>query len=1728
MALTPPTERDVDHRIDALKRSPGTFQRLVEAFVKQEFHDTGARLIPIGRTSADVTIKGWPDAETRLPDGRIHAFEATHSDAWAVHVKKDAEKLQTLAGRVESYLLVAWSKTPSREDELEYRNIVAGTGVPAENVRFIFRKELVNLLTAPRHARIWAEHLNLPVAAEPFALIRSVHTLYGTKAHRDSFMPTREEFETPDAVHCPAVANTVLQELQERRWSVVYGKGASGKTVLATAIALGPAYAARTVYYLDLSGTIDDDNRARAIDFIATRGENGVLFIVDNVHRDRVCASKLFEYWRSSDDGSHLLMIGRLTSFVPERGEGDPLAEISESALVLAPEEADLAGVYRRIARRITERPRVPEPEPAVLAEWARMFSGDLLAFSAAVSSRAHAVVQRHQWQLTPRDAEDYLARTYLDGKPREEIVVLERLSALAQIELQAPAKAFRHRVPERTLSQGLVLRTEHGRERQIRFRLVHPGMGDLLLGVLRDTNPLQVLHDIATDDPLIGVLIASRLHNTGRHDDARFVLGAFGLVGAPYSPAFSPMVLPTTVHLLVSLGLLPASQVPGYLNHFVDDLLRDAVQTRRGYLNRFLAFARKNVTGFLPAFGTALTVESTRRELIHSLLDSLPGELARFLDWCQAEFPAAYRAILSDLARPDYRDSITACMLSSQLGEAVMFLEYIGKRDGQLAAILGEALLTPESLAAAANAAARTPPSIVAEYILRIHRLNRDVLPQLATAMLARGTVKHLLHRPGDLSRLLTVLHTHLPAVYASCAAVLRDPGRSILGNRSVTDNAALIETLRDLDEPLFADILRALTETGRGSLRTIAEATQLIDLLQAIDGTAAARVAGMLLDAGHAAELRRQLETSPLAEIAAFLRSIAAARPDAASPLPAGLQEVVLRKLDLLTGEEDVSQLLAVLHESYPELYLQSIATISSEPLFGRLIAATATGAHAFALSLLQFNDEHDKPFGSRITAAIVQPAVLAALAASLLRKPESGSRLALARARQFLEILQRADGNAAAQLADALLDRGNAAALIDAIARPPMTTVVEFLQSVANARSDAASLTTDAAAAIVAKFTTGASDENASPLLQTLADAFPDVYARCIETLRQPQTFATLIGAIKDGAFALAASILRFDRTKDTLSASIAAALTATELVPQLAASLGRAPLSSVIAFLEAIREWLPSEESRFDEALAQTGLVKSLLDERFTQTRMDLVRFIDAAEGIGPRMAAVTREACSEPSFVTAFADGAIHPAELVQLARYTQDRIPALHTAIVERIKRDELLDPRIEVPINDAIAFLRLMNDLGADETIGHALVERYGATLSRSPIDHATTFLRIIADQAPAVFATLQESLESDAVVEAFVDAARDWPPDHFVSFIRFAQVNFPRLAAAVIASLDVPGACSAMIAKAGRGALDGLTAFLTFAREHLPHAWEDIAESVAEDVRTWAAMAAQGPQASFAAFLQFAGRLDAEDPLVRRDVVGRLVESLDAKRWIRTHENDGYFFAIIGRTLSLAGRGDLVQPVAHAAIARPRLAVWKWGFHLPALTSAIRSGGPFTGTELDGFLRTVATPAWLLAQYRLATPGMLASTLFDLWCQLEPRVLRRFLIPPLSECFREVWHQGRHDSGAALLDRINLTGTLFLLRFTPLPRIRIANSILDDAARLVMANASDKNQLQFWCGIRYLATMEGRPPRLAVDIVRAAQEQLAAAVPGDYPRVNELTADLAAWLAKDLRKRR
>ncbi|HMG46368.1 MAG TPA: hypothetical protein VK614_02775 [Allosphingosinicella sp.] len=445
-----------------------------------------------GRNPEDQTTDGWPDAYVARGDGTLDAVEATRERySWQRHLESDLAKVRdSKRPRVSGYLFVGGiPRTRPKIEELDHwKQEFCRAGIPTDRVTILLGMGLVRELCQPRYARVRQVHLNIPPAPELFELVRIDRPPLGA----GPFVPSSEEFLV-GTVYRPGRQEEIMASLNQTGCALLRGRGAAGKTVMAHSIAVDPAQRGLPAYRLDLSpfGNQTGVLRGRIEKQIVEFGDEGVLFIIDNVHLDEDLIASVYENWRELAQplGARLLLVGREV----HRLSGSALEATDLVPVVHRAQSAEVLGVFRRILIRNGVDPKAHEPADAVMRTWIRTFGGDpaspnysvdLMAFGAAVEHRIPSIIKDGDFSLTVEDARLEIRNSYLVGKNPEELQNLLRLSALPQdVPLPEEGLKFPYAGFESFIRAGIVFETRPKADQTVRYTVAHSALGKLILG---------------------------------------------------------------------------------------------------------------------------------------------------------------------------------------------------------------------------------------------------------------------------------------------------------------------------------------------------------------------------------------------------------------------------------------------------------------------------------------------------------------------------------------------------------------------------------------------------------------------------------------------------------------------------------------------------------------------------------------------------------------------------------------------------------------------------------------------------------------------------------------------------------------------------------------------------------------------------------------------------------------------------------------------------------------------------------------------------------------------------------------------------------------------------------------------------------------------------------------------------------------------------------------------
>ncbi len=517
-------------------------QRIAEDYVQirypKLFPQFGFRaLSPEGKSRP-----GWPDGSAVGPDGKIYGVEATHTanrKRVAKHLEEYLEKARALgSSQLGGFIHVSVSpKASFSPTEIKiWQDKFVEAGFARDKVELVFGTGLSLALTQPEFARTRIEVLGIQDLPTYFRLYRSK---VGPDEERlgVSFVPNWEDFER-GTVHRPEVTQVVAQRLNRDRTALVRGIGASGKTVMAWLLAQDFIRRGFPAYSFDFSSCAEltpDVVNGLIVD-LKRFAHPDVLFVLDNIHLEEPKAKELFLAWKEIPlpQRPRFLLVGRET----RTAKGSAISELELEVLPLRARQAELRGVFRRLALREYSEDQLPEPPEAELTNWLRTFGGDpssthatadLIVFSAAVVRRMHDLV-REQWQLTKHDAVEQVRDVYLSKVTPQEQENLFRLCLLEEFELGLPSEALAHKMAALTKSNtklGIVFRDEIGAKKQlVSYRLVHAALGELLLAAAEDAiDRPSLLRAVAMATPAVVFKAAARMVRAGRESEARILI---------------------------------------------------------------------------------------------------------------------------------------------------------------------------------------------------------------------------------------------------------------------------------------------------------------------------------------------------------------------------------------------------------------------------------------------------------------------------------------------------------------------------------------------------------------------------------------------------------------------------------------------------------------------------------------------------------------------------------------------------------------------------------------------------------------------------------------------------------------------------------------------------------------------------------------------------------------------------------------------------------------------------------------------------------------------------------------------------------------------------------------------------------------------------------------------------------------------------------------------------
>lgn len=558
MQPLPSEQRIRDHLVENFKAAPAKLQKIGEVFLAVRDPERYQMLRPQGRNSWLQTKKGYPDAYVKDADG-VHIVEATVGD-WRKHIENEDAKRIPQLGRVGSYVLFSLepaeslipqsnaSEDKKDKNEDHYKDLLAGLGVPRDQIEFVFLDQLVSSLRTPRYGWVLRD-IGLVSDLLPFENLDTVSSA-------NPGGPTSEEY-ADEAVICNERLDRMFDIIRDARLFVITGLGGVGKTTAGLALAYrwlnrNPAGA----YYLDakwLSGVMGGSLR-EALSAIEYYKNTETLFVIDNVHLLQYDEIARIVQCAQASPITSVMLLGR--DFPRDVIANLPVALQREVHIEpLSVTRRDLLAAYRLHARHVVLHKNIPEPTEVQLAEWHRL-APDLVLFSASLRGAKLKLMSGLIPAVSREEAINYVRARYIADLPPDERKSLITIAKLAELEIPASLRSLHGVGPKWLLGNGLIAQSTSTGSHAQRFSLPHDNFGALILECFDATTVATAWMEALRHDVFQASYIAKRLIDLDEKDQAREILTTYESRIWSFSDLFPPSFAHTLDTLYERLGL--------------------------------------------------------------------------------------------------------------------------------------------------------------------------------------------------------------------------------------------------------------------------------------------------------------------------------------------------------------------------------------------------------------------------------------------------------------------------------------------------------------------------------------------------------------------------------------------------------------------------------------------------------------------------------------------------------------------------------------------------------------------------------------------------------------------------------------------------------------------------------------------------------------------------------------------------------------------------------------------------------------------------------------------------------------------------------------------------------------------------------------------------------------------------------------------------------------------
>jgi hypothetical protein len=497
----------------------------------------------------------------------------------------------------------------------------------------------------------------------------------------DAIYAPWSEFEAEKVSFPEDLILSVVSSLEIKSRSLVVGRSASGKSVLAASIAFKwSRITGRRAFWLDLGDHSDESLDAIKDDikiFLTLGGAN--LLVIDNIHvAPRVAdwAVTQLENAERNSAGAHRLLLLSRPSLSHVRHEANLEDRLALQTTVISADAKIFAAVAERLRRRL-DLTRVWSSTD--YDQFVHEFGGDLICFGQAILCAGSTRIP------TRRLAAKRVRNAYIDPARRhgKGIAILSRLCAATTLDLAVTDSAL-----DGSVMQAIPHLVEGGHVQELEknhyryWKLAHPGMGSLILETLAlDTSCREAdiqqdaLLDLVRSDPFMVGPVTARIANA-----------AYGYTASLADWNKLLLSQPTTLKEFISIKPYSVVSVDRRLPQLIPwDSLCDSI-----FRAKVIESLKRTPPIFLVAFlrcAEQYEVDAAR-DLLNSLLKDTdfrdflvrqPHEhVASFLRYAEKYNENDTRDLLSNLLKDtDFRDLLGRATPSQIIG----FLWYAKRR---------------------------------------------------------------------------------------------------------------------------------------------------------------------------------------------------------------------------------------------------------------------------------------------------------------------------------------------------------------------------------------------------------------------------------------------------------------------------------------------------------------------------------------------------------------------------------------------------------------------------------------------------------------------------------------------------------------------------------------------------------------------------------------------------------------------------------------------------------------------------------------------------------------------------------------------------------------------------------------------------------------------------------------------------------------------------------------